>query len=84
MLRPGFLGLLSDWVAHFIDIHPPDLEAAMESFGLQSKLKHEEDVEKLGALFSEWLVFDHAAGAFGCMTGLSYFFSPHPPLLSPL
>src|SRR3989344_3086746 len=82
MLRPGFLGLLSDWVAHFIDIHPPDLEAAMESFGLQSKLKQEEDVEKLGALFSEWLVFDHAAGAFGGMTGLAYFCSRNPLGLS--
>ncbi|HEY4487465.1 MAG TPA: SEC-C metal-binding domain-containing protein [Candidatus Paceibacterota bacterium] len=78
MLRPGFLGLLSDWVAHFIDIHPPDLEAAMESFDLQSKLKQEEDAEKLGALFSEWLVFDHASGAFGGMTGLTYFCSRNP------
>ena len=50
----------------------------MESFDLQSKLKQEEDAEKLGALFSEWLVFDHASGAFGGMTGLTYFCSRNP------
>lgn len=78
MLRPGFLGLLSDWVAHFIDIHPRHLDAAMEEFDLQSKLKQEEDADKLGALFSEWLVFDHASVAFGGMTGLAYFCSRNP------
>src|SRR3989344_5204237 len=82
MLRPGFLGLLSDWVAYFIDIHSHDLDIAMEKFGLKPILNKESDVEMLGALFSEWLVFDHASGAFGDMTGLAYFCSRNPLDLS--
>src|SRR3989344_2278024 len=78
MLREGFLGLVSDWTAHFLDLHPRDFETAAEDFGTESFLKRNADHEQLVGLFSEWLVFDHHSATFGDMTGLAYFCSRNP------
>lgn len=78
MLRRGFLGLVSDWVAQFLDMHPRDINIAMEAFDIESIYKREEDVENLGALLSEWIVFDYQSPAFDGTTGLAYFCSRNP------
>src|SRR3989344_154445 len=59
MLRAGFLGTLSEWVARALDARPGDLDEALEEFGMESLLGREADEEKRGALFTEWVVFDH-------------------------
>ena len=82
MLRKGFLGLVSDWVAHSLDAHPRDLGIALKAFGMDSLVRHAGDTEDLSMLLSEWIVFDHTSPAFGGMTGLAYFCS-HNPLRLP-
>jgi len=82
MLRKGFLGWVSDWVAHSLDAHPRDLGIALKAFGMDSLVRHAGDTEDLSMLLSEWIVFDHTSPAFGGMTGLAYFCS-HNPLRLP-
>ena len=78
MLRAGFLGTLSEWVARALDARPEDLDQALGEFGMETLLTQEADEEKRGALFTEWVVFDHRSRAFGGTTGLAYFCSGNP------
>lgn len=78
MLRKGFLGLLSDWVMNFLQLHPEALDKAMEEFGLQALLRQEDSPDKVGTLFTEWLVFDHKSSAFDGASGIAYFCSRNP------
>jgi len=82
MLRKGFLGLVSDWVAHSLNAHPRDLGIVLKTFGMESFLRCAENTEDLSMLFSEWTVFDHKSRSFDDMTGLAYFCS-HNPLRLP-
>jgi len=78
MLRKGFLGLVSDWVAHSLDAHQRDLGIALKEFGMESFLRRAENTENIAMLFSEWTVFDHKSRSFDGMTSLAYFCSNNP------
>lgn len=78
MLRQGFLGHLSNWVATQTDKNETAFKKASDTFGLYKFLKNTADQERIIGLFSEWLVFDHRQSIFGNMTGLEYFTANNP------
>lgn len=78
MLRSGFIGTLSDYVASRVDSDKYTFDKAQETFGLRKHLADSTDPGKFIGLFSEWLVFDHRQKIFDGSTGLEYFVKHNP------
>src|SRR3989344_4656596 len=78
MLRPGFLGVLSDWVSEYYAMHRKEMKKAAEEFGLMGLSERAPEPDKVAAVFSEWLVFDRKSRIFDGMTGLGDFVEDNP------
>jgi len=82
MLFPGFLALLSDFVASCFSKNREALNEAMEEFELEHYKRQGMNTDNVLGLFSEWLVFDRESAIFGNKTGLEYFIENPPPALT--
>lgn len=79
MLPKGFLGTLAEYVAGRIDRDRAALASAERAFRLPALLnKRDAEPERIAALFSEWLTFDHRLEIFGGNTGITYFAEQNP------